>query len=166
MTAFLVHDKLRIVDISGMAVSSQPGAMLVTYSLGSCVGITMYAADLRLGGMIHCMLPLSTQEPAKARARPAMFTDTGVQTLLRALYKRGARRRNLIVKLAGGGAPLDDKGFFKVGERNAVIARRILAANRIPIAAEDLGGKHPRTLYLEVDSGRTLVRCRGELREL
>ena len=54
------------VDISDMKVSTNPEEILVTYSLGSCVGVVLYDPVVRVGGMIHCMLPLSRIDPEKA----------------------------------------------------------------------------------------------------
>ena len=54
------------VDISGMRISETPDDVLVTYSLGSCVGLTLYDPVAKVGGMIHCMLPLSRMDRRKA----------------------------------------------------------------------------------------------------
>jgi len=155
-----------VVDISEMQISDEPGRVLVTYSLGSCLGLSLYDPTRHLGGMIHCMLPLAKQDPEKAAAKPCMFTDSGVQALLQRLFEGGATRKNLVAKVAGCGAPLDDKGHFKIGERNHMVLRKILWKNEILIAGEDIGGKHPRTMYLDIDTGVTLIRTGGEYQEL
>ena len=50
-----------VVNISDFKISNNPGDHIVTYSLGSCLGVTVYDPTLRLGGMIHCLLPDSTR---------------------------------------------------------------------------------------------------------
>lgn len=154
------------VGISEMSVSNKPDDVIVTYSLGSCVGLTLYDPEIRVGGMIHCMLPLSRIDPEKAKKTPCMFTDTGVPKLLEALMKMGATRRRIIAKVAGAAAPLNDNSVFKIGERNYVVLRKVLWKNDILIASEQVGGTIARTLYLHLDTGRTLVKSGGKETEL
>ncbi len=154
------------VGISEMKVSNQPGDVIVTYSLGSCVGLVLYDPIIRVGGMIHCMLPLSRIDPDKARANPYMFTDTGVPALLQAILDLGASRKRLIAKVAGAAAPLNDNSVFKIGERNYVVLRKVLWKNDILISSESVGGTIARTLYLYIENGRTLVKSSGQETEL
>ncbi len=155
-----------IVGVADMKVSSHPEDVLVTYSLGSCIGMTVYDPALRIGGMLHCMLPLSKIDQDKARANPAMFADTGVSLLLKQLSDRGEERRRLIVKLAGAAELLDAKGLFKIGERNYTIARKVLWKNDILIAAEDVGGSKARTMSLQIATGLTKLKSGAEEWEL
>lgn len=154
------------VDISAMQVSSTPSDVIVTYSLGSCVGVTVYDPVACVGGMIHCMLPLSKIDPEKAQARPCMFVDTGVPALLQAMFKLGATKKNLIVKVAGAGSPLGRDQVFKIGQRNYTVLRKLLWKNGILIQGENVGGASARTLYLDIASGRTIMKADGQEVEL
>ncbi|HOX06990.1 MAG TPA: chemotaxis protein CheD [Planctomycetota bacterium] len=154
------------VGISEMLVRSGGEDVLVTYSLGSCVGVAAYDPVARAGGLIHCMLPLSKIDAAKAAAAPAMFVDTGVPALLNALFEYGAERKRLVVKVAGASSLLDEKGLFKIGERNYTVLRKLLWKNNILIAAEDVGGQVARTMYLHMATGRTVIRSQGQERDL
>jgi len=154
------------VGIGEMRVSSRPEDVLVTYSLGSCVGLAVYDPVACVGGLIHCMLPLSKIDLQKACANPCMFTDLGAQVLLQTVFDHGAEKRRLVVKVAGAAEALDREGVFKIGERNYTVLRKVLWKNDILIAAEDIGGTSPRTLTLYMDNGRTTVRSRGQEVEL
>lgn len=149
------------IGISDMCVSSNTSDTLITYSLGSCIGVTLYDAVSRTGGMIHCLLPSAKTNPEKAETMPCMFTDVGMITLLKSLQKMGAHKGNLVAKVAGCAAPLEVQKSFKIGERNHTILRKILWKNDILIAAEDVGGTKPRTLTLDISTGRTTVRSNG-----
>lgn len=154
------------IGISEMRVSNNPDDVLVTYSLGSCVGLTLYDPVTRVGGMIHCMLPLSRIDPAKAAAKPEMFTDTGVPALIQAVLNLGGSRKRLVAKVAGAASPLDDKGMFKIGERNYVVLRKVLWKNEILIAAESIGGTIARTMFLHIATGTTIIKSGGQEVEL
>ncbi len=157
---------LLVVGISDFQVSSSPGDVLITYSLGSCIGMTVYDPVARVGGMIHYMLPLSKIAPEKAAAKPAMFADTGVPELLKRVIAVGGSKSRLIIKAAGGSQLLDQNKIFNIGERNFLILRKILWKNNILIKASDVGGVISRTLRLELDSGQVTVKSSREEVEL
>ncbi len=116
----------QVVGVADMKLSRTASDVLVTYSLGSCVGVTMYEPRARVGGLIHCMLPSSAIDPEKARAKPEMFTDTGLSLLLQKLFEMGAEKKNLVVKVAGASKLLDANGVFRIGERNVAVLRKVL----------------------------------------
>ncbi len=157
---------LQIVGISEMIVSDSQSDTVVTYSLGSCVGISAYDPIAKVGGILHCMLPLSKIDKEKARIKPCMFTDTGVSILLQELFNRGATRKNLIIKVAGCSSLLDDKGLFKIGERNYTVAKKVLWKNNILVTSEDVKGQKSRTLSLFMDTGKTTIKSAGKEVEL
>lgn len=154
------------VDMADMQVTDNPNATLVTHSLGSCIGLTIWDPQLHIGGMIHYMLPDSTLAPERAQARPAMFADTGVPALFRAAFALGAVKKRLVVKVAGGASLLDDNGTFNIGKRNYVILRKLLWKNSILIESEDVGGSISRTLKLDVGTGRVVIKNRHGEKEL
>jgi chemotaxis protein CheD len=154
------------IDIADVRVSDDPRADLVTYSLGSCIGVTIWDPKVRVGGMLHYMLPDSTLSPDKAKERPAMFADTGVPMLFRSAYELGAAKKRLIIKLAGGSSLLDDNGTFNIGKRNYVMLRKIFWKNGILIDSEHIRGSFSRTLRMNVGTGRVTVKIRGKEIEL
>lgn len=155
-----------VVGISDMRASADPTITLVTYSLGSCIGLSLYDPVAGVGGLLHAMMPVSTADPAKAAENPAMYTDTGVSALLQAVFDLGATRRNIIAKVAGAASQMDSACMFRIGERNYMVLRKVLWKNDILIASEVIGGSSSRTMYLEMATGRTLVRSNGTVREL
>jgi chemotaxis protein CheD len=156
----------RVVDIADFAVSNDPRATLVTYSLGSCIGVAIWDPEAKVGGLLHYMLPESAISPDKAKANPAMFADTGVPALFRAAYELGAAKKRLVVRVAGGSQLLDDNGTFNIGKRNYVMLRKIFWKNGILIEKEDVGGSISRTLRLRCSEGRLTLKTRDGERDL
>ncbi len=148
---------LVVVGMGDMKVSSDPGEVLVTYALGSCIGLCLHDPVRRVAGLLHYMLPLSKVNPKKAKANPAMFGDTGIPLLFREMFKRGCRKEDLVVKVAGGGNIKDEKGIFNIGKRNHTVLRKILWKNDLLVAGEDVGGRKSRTVRLFVEHGLTVV---------
>ena len=148
-----------VIGIGELVVSDDPQDILVTYSLGSCIGVAVYDPQAGVGGLIHCLLP--TSKGASESDSPARFVDKGVVALLRAVYEAGATREDLVVKVAGAGHPLQDCEGFRIGERNHAALRKVLWKNDLLIASERIGGSDPKTLSLHVRDGRTTVRSGG-----
>ena len=149
------------VGISDMKVSKNPADVLITYSLGSCVGLAIYDPVARVGGLVHCMLPLSKIDPERARKVPCMFTDTGVPLLIQEVLNLGGQKSRLVAKLAGAAKLLDDSNTFRIGDRNIVVLRKVLWKNNILISAEETGGSMARTMLLYLDTGRTTIKSKG-----
>jgi chemotaxis protein CheD len=144
-----------------MHVSAARDAAIVTYALGSCLGITVYDPVAKVGGMLHVMLPDSSLDIDRARERPYMFVDTGVPLLFRGAYAAGARKERIIVKVAGGAAIHESNDRFQIGKRNMIKLRELLWRNGVLIKAADVGGTVSRTMRLDVDSGAVLLKING-----
>lgn len=155
-----------VVGVADIKVSRAAEDELVTYALGSCIAVVVYDPVHRVGGMIHYMLPLSQINPDKARENPAMFADTGVPLLFESVYALGSKKADLVVKVAGGGAPLGDGSLFQIGQRNYTVLRKMLWKCSVLVAAEDVGGNAPRTVRLEMATGRVTVQSANQLSEL
>ncbi len=151
-----------VVDIADVVVSKDPGATLITYSLGSCIGVAIWDPTAKVGGMLHYMLPESQLSPEKARQNPAMFADTGIPKLFKSAYELGAAKTRLVVKIAGGSQLLDDNGTFNIGKRNYLALRKIFWKNGVMVKAEHVGGALSRTLKLDVGSGTCSIKSRSE----
>ena len=153
-----------VVDIADFAVSKEPGASLITYSLGSCIGVAIWDRVARVGGLLHYMLPESSLSAEKAKSNPAMFCDTGIPRLFKAAYELGAEKKRLVVKVAGGAQLLDDNGTFNIGKRNYLALRKIFWKNGVMIDGENVGGSISRTVRLDVATGKVTLKTReGEV---
>ena len=153
--------KTLVVGVADMAVSNDASAEIVTYSLGSCLGITIYDPLKKIGGLLHIMLPDSTIDSVKAATMPYMFVDTGVPRLFHAAYHLGADRARLVVKVAGGAQLLDAQGIFNIGIRNIDAFKKLLAQQGLAIRANDTGGVGSRTLRLDLTNGNTTIKAPG-----
>jgi chemotaxis protein CheD len=153
--------KTLVVGVADMAVSNDGTAEMVTYSLGSCLGITIYDPLKKIGGLLHLMLPDSNIDPAKAAAMPYMFVDTGVPRLFHAVYNLGADRARLVVKVAGGAQLMDEKGIFNIGTRNGEAFRKLISQQGLTVHANETGGMISRTLRLDLGNGNTTIKSPG-----
>ncbi len=142
------------VGIADLKVSNNPEDTLVTYSLGSCIGLAVYDPVAKIGGMLHYMLPDSSINQEKAEKNPAMFANKGIPLLFKQCYSLGADKKRMIIKVAGGSQIMDDAGTFNIGKRNYAILRKMFWKNNVMIDGEDIGGNCNRTMYMQIDDGK------------
>lgn len=152
------------VNISDARISRSPDGQIITYALGSCLGLTVYDPVSRVGGILHCLLPLSNQMPDRAKQEPYMFVDTGVPKFLNDFFAHGGDAKRMIVKAAGCGNMQDEKNHFNIGQRNLTVLRKILWKNNIVLAGEVVGGSNAKTLILRVSDGQTCVKMGAEIK--
>lgn len=151
----------QIVGVADLKVSNQAEEQIITYSLGSCLAVCIYDPKARAGGMLHAMLPDSSLDPAKAKANPFMFIDTGLPLLFRRTYELGATKANLTVALVGASKIMDSAGVFDIGRRNYLAARKMLWKNNVMVKSEQVGGNTHRTVWVEISTGAMVVREAG-----
>ena len=143
-----------VVGVGDMIVSNNAASTLSTYALGSCLGVVAYDPVMRVGGLLHLMLPDSTLAPEKAATRPAMFADTGLPLLFRALAGLKADRARLRLFVAGGANVLgNNSDSFKIGERNLKATAAWLSLNGYGVRHSDVSGTVNRTVHLEIGTG-------------
>ncbi len=145
-----------IVLVGDMKVGKQ-GDVIVTYALGTSLGLVAYDPKAQVGGLLHAMLPLSKSDPKKAEANPFIFVDTGVPKLFDEIYNMGGDKSRLVVKAAGCSRPEGDNEMFKIGEKNYAVLKKILWKNNILLEAEEVGGTANRTVQFDVSSGEIKV---------
>jgi len=155
-----------VVGIADCQTTRDRTATLVTYALGSCVGIGVFDPASSVGGLLHILLPESSIDAAKAAKNPCMFADTGVATLIARCVGLGAVKSRLRVWLAGGSAVMNDGGVFNIGKRNQLAVRKALWKAGLLARGEDLGGQGSRTVRLDVGTGTFWIRAAGADQEL
>ena len=146
------------VGIADLNVAKAPDT-LVTYALGSCVGVCLYDSSKKVAGMVHVMLPLST-EAATGVDNKRRYADTGIKELVDLMIKNGASRGGMTAKIAGGAQMFKvASAAFNIGERNVAAVKKTLAAYGIRIIAEDTGLDYGRTQFFYAENGAMEIRA-------
>jgi len=151
-----------VVGVADMQVSRGPDDSIVTYSLGSCIGLCIYDPVARVGGILHYMLPESRISPEKAAANPYMFADTGIPALFKKAYLLGAVKGRITVRAVGGAQILDAAGLFNIGKRNILEMRKILWQNGVMLGHSEVGGTVNRTVTMEIATGEIALKTSGQ----
>ncbi len=155
----MVDDNLK-VGIADMKMAKANG-QLVTYALGSCIGICLYDPVIRLGALIHIMLPLNMET---GRKNTMKYADTGLRETIKQMEAKGAARSRIVAKIAGGAKMFEVNGasLGNIGQRNIESVHMNLKKEQIRLLNEDVGGTVARTLFFDVSTGMCNVRSYGK----
>ncbi|GAB6167730.1 chemoreceptor glutamine deamidase CheD [Clostridium carnis] len=151
------------VGIADHSIVSFPDRV-ITMGLGSCIGIALYDKEKKIAGLVHIMLPYSTQ--FKNIVNPMKYADIGIPSLLSKMVDNGCIKKNIVAKIAGGASMFnfpDKKIISDVGKRNSTAVVETLNSLGIPIIAEDVGGNKGRTMIVETEDGTVLIKSIGSV---
>jgi chemotaxis protein CheD len=165
LSAFGFNQRL-VVGMAEIVVANNPALTLATFSLGSCLGVSIYDPVTRVGGMLHAMLPDSSISPEKAETQPGMFLDTGFPRLVDSARQLRLDRQRAVICVAGGAQIMDAQGYFNIGRRNREALAAILSRANLRVAAEEVGGTVNRTLYLHLSTGEVRIKSSGQAGEI
>lgn len=149
-----------VVGIGDLKVSNNPKAVIVTYSLGSCIGLVAYDFVAKVGGMLHFMLDDSSVS-VNPSASPCKYADMGIPLLFERCIKLGALKNRLVVRAVGGANTMDPNSYFDIGGKNYKALRKILKALGYKLVGESIGGGLNKTLRLDIGTGQLLVKMPG-----
>ncbi len=133
---------------------------IVTTVLGSCVSACVRDRVFGIGGMNHFMLPVSeggvwggATDVASTATRYGNFA---MEHMINDILKHGGHRKNLELKLFGGGQIIN--AMTDIGKRNIEFVLDYVATEGLAVSGQDMGGPYPRKIIYFPASGRVRVK--------
>ena len=134
---------------------------MITTVLGSCVSACIWDSVIGIGGMNHFMLPETSQQRLNNRAEEVVgnasrYGNYAMEHLINTILQNGGKRKNLEVKLFGGGkivATLSD-----VGARNIRFVLDYIDMEALKLVSHDLGDIYPRKVNFFPKNGRVRMK--------
>lgn len=130
--------------------------------LGSCVSITLWQPQQRVGAMSHFLLPRRQRPPAPGgpAALDARYGEEALALMVQGLARQGVDARQCVARLFGGGdmfpeppRPARAGRSGDVGRRNGEAARLLLQHLGVPVASEHLFGAGHRRIAFDIATG-------------
>jgi chemotaxis protein CheD len=139
------------------------GPAVMRTLLGSCVAILFRVPRLGIAAFCHPMLPAY---PASGPATRSIvlgrrYVDFAIRDLAQQFDSLGVRRREIEVKLFGGGDVLvvtTPEARPTVGKLNYEAAIRVLHDEGFDVAASSLGGTCGLTIQFDTTTGEVLLK--------
>lgn len=131
---------------------------VISTVLGSCISACVYDEVMGIGGMNHFMLPinkaasLGTEEDQLS----CRYGNWAMEFLINEVIKNGGNRKNLKVKLFGGGQII--QSMTDVGEGNIKFASAYLKQEGLSVDSHDVGGPWPRKVLFYPETGKAQVK--------
>ncbi|WP_326910421.1 chemotaxis protein CheD [Sedimentibacter sp. MB31-C6] len=145
------------VGISDMKIVDAPDK-LISYALGSCVGICLYDKVKQIAGMAHIMLPTNNN---KDKSNIFKYADTGITEMIKKMELMGCLRTRMTAKIAGGAKMFEIKSnsaIGNIGERNVIATKEILSKLNVKIIAQDVGENYGRTIIFDSINGELTIK--------
>ncbi|MGZ8200531.1 MAG: chemoreceptor glutamine deamidase CheD [Methylosarcina sp.] len=151
-------------DHEMIAVKILPGEYYVTHEnelittvLGSCVSACIRDRELGIGGMNHFMLPLSNLSHSKQGNEAVVgiatrYGNYAMEHLINTILSNGGKRKNLEVKVFGGGKILPT--LTDVGLRNIDFVLDYIDQEGLKLLSQDLGDIYPRKIIYFPQTGK------------
>jgi len=147
------------VKIGELEVTNNPQAEFKTF-VGSCVALCLYDLDNKVAGMAHVMLPREKPNHLPQKDMLAKFADKAITTLLSLMTEKGANRKKIKAKIAGGAKIFSHESeseIFNVGPENIKSIKTLLGYHDISIVSEDIGQSFGRWVRFSVGSGDMII---------
>jgi len=156
-----VKEKTKIiVGIGEFKVAKAP-AELITFNLGSCVGIALYDVMHKVGGLAHVALPCSANM-GSSHQRDSRFADVALPLMIKKMKEMGAKQSFMVAKIAGGadmfGLPPGTPSQFDIGRQNVEKVKKYLQEAGIMVVAEEILGNLPRTMEFDLTTGKVMLK--------
>lgn len=131
--------------------------VLVTYALGSCVGVCLYDFRNHIAGMVHILLP---SRHDIQNSNEYKFADSGISKLLEQMLQQGANKKSIVAKIAGGAEMFSTYGLQSsgIGLKNVEAVIKVLKTAGIPIVAQDTGKNFGRSIWFKAKDGSLEVK--------
>lgn len=134
---------------------------LVTTVLGSCIAACIRDVELGIGGMNHFMLPETSEQRLSGGAEAVVGNATrygnyAMEHLINTILRHGGKRKNLEVKLFGGGKIIPTLG--DVGQRNINFVLDYVDTEALNLISHDLGDIYPRKVNYFPQTGRVRMK--------
>ena len=151
-----------IVNIADLKTAKSPD-ILVTYALGSCIGISIYDKIAKIACLGHIMLP-GDDASSKTDDAPMRFASTCIPMMIDEMLRMGCNKPNMEARIAGGANLIlfdKESSLNSIGFRNITAVRKYLLRSGIRIVGEDVGKDFARTMYVDPQNGEVRIKTYG-----
>jgi len=129
----------------------QGSVILSAYGVGSCVVITLYDEEHKIGGLAHCLLPFGDGESLR-------YPKGAIAEMIKQMIGLGAHQSNINAKIVGGATMFEGFEKHAIGKRNVIQTRKELDKLNIPITSEDVFGNWGRSIFFDITNGEIKVK--------
>lgn len=144
---------MKTIVVKPMKCEFADGGLLWIDKIATGVGVILFNPQHKFAAGFHVLRGLSKGQKAD---NPAYFADTAVEYVLQEFSKKGIPA-NLSIAIAGGASLLEGSDKGDVGATLVKAVKDALAAKKLSVKLENIGGTKLRTMILNVDEGKIKI---------
>ena len=134
---------------------------LITTVLGSCISACVRDTVFGIGGMNHFMLPANKIGNPHTWGNNTISSATrygnfAMEALINGVLTNGGQRKNLEVKIFGGGRIISQ--MTDIGSNNINFVREYIDNEALKLVSEDLGDIYPRKVLYNPKTGKVKIK--------
>lgn len=134
---------------------------LITTVLGSCISACIRDTLFGIGGMNHFMLPMSKTENGGGwggdiNSSATRYGNFAMEHLINGILTNGGQRKNLEVKIFGGGRIISQ--MTDVGANNIDFVRDYIETEALNLISENVGDIYPRKVLYDPKTGKVKMK--------
>lgn len=146
-----------IIDVNmGEFTIASNSQILRSEGVGSCLVITFYDRNLKLGALSHPMLPkkpLSLMNESSSK-----YVDSSIKEVLDILINAGIKLEQLEVKLIGANNILNSGNYCNIANENLATAQDIMQELGINVLDKMIGGSVGQSVEFSIKTGLVTVK--------
>lgn len=135
---------------TGEVFTGGPDTILYSGAIGSCVVITAFDSENRIGAMAHVMLPGTC--PVKNQLHGTRYAANAIEEMFSQLKSLNVKIENTEICLVGGANVLK-REKDSIGKDNLDSVEKLLREKQIEIQAKAIGGFERRTAIFDIMKG-------------
>jgi chemotaxis protein CheD len=145
-----------------MFFSDEPA--VVETVLGSCLSVTMFHRQRRLGAICHGILPIcGEQKECHGNCLEGFkYVDCSIHRMAQIFDRYKVPRGRIEVKCFGGAdmftRQIEGPGIASIGRRNIIAAQKILTSEGLKLDVQDVGGFQGRKIFFHTHTGKVLLK--------
>jgi chemotaxis protein CheD len=160
----IVTDKTHLTKTEGKEHFLHPGDFYFSKApekigtiLGSCIAISLWHPELKIGGMCHFVLPKSHNKTVKLDGR---YANDAIRLFEHSVKSHRTSLSDYQAKIFGGGNHLPHQSDKEdsVGIKNAEVAMTLLIEKNVDIMVADVGETWARRIIFELETGDVWVK--------
>jgi len=134
---------------------------LITTVLGSCISACIRDTLFGVGGMNHFMLPISKTVNGggwggNINSSATRYGNFAMEHLINGILTNGGQRKNLEVKIFGGGRIISK--MTDVGANNISFVRDYIETEALNLVSENVGDIFPRKILYDPKTGKVKMK--------
>lgn len=133
---------------------------MVTTVLGSCVSACVRDRVFRIGGMNHFMLPIDADGSGRWSGelldRSTRYGNYAMEHLINEVLRNGGMRKNLEIKVFGGGRVLQQA--TDIGLKNINFVLEFIHTEGLKLLSKDVGDIYPRKVNYFPATGKVKMK--------